>query len=70
VVVAVPTAHADAAGKVANVADAVYCANLRSGYPFAVADAYRRWTDVSEDEAARDLRAFARRDEPGSRPGG
>ena len=31
-------------------ADGIYCANVRSGYPFAVASAYRSWSDVTEDE--------------------
>ena len=31
--------------------DALYCANVRAGRSFAVADAYRRWYDVDEGEA-------------------
>jgi predicted phosphoribosyltransferase len=53
VAVAVPTAHREAAQRIARLADAVYCANLRSGLSFAVADAYQSWHDVSEEEAAR-----------------
>ncbi|HHQ42301.1 MAG TPA: phosphoribosyltransferase [Chromatiales bacterium] len=52
IVVAVPTAHPEALARIARVADAVYCANVRSGPPFAVAEAYRRWYDVPEEEAA------------------
>ncbi len=52
-IVAVPTAHDEALDRVADLADAVYCANVRSAMPFAVADAYARWYDVSEEEAAR-----------------
>ncbi|MGM0385836.1 MAG: phosphoribosyltransferase, partial [Actinomycetota bacterium] len=51
VVVAVPTASEHRIGAVAASADAVYCANLRGGARFAVADAYRRWSDVDEAEA-------------------
>jgi len=30
--------------------EAVYCANIRQGWSFAVADAYERWSDVSDEE--------------------
>lgn len=52
VIVAVPTAHREAAESVAAEVDALYCANVRAGPSFAVADAYERWRDVSEAEAA------------------
>jgi predicted phosphoribosyltransferase len=38
---------------VAAEVDRLYCANIRGGWSFAVADAYERWTDVSEEEALR-----------------
>ncbi|MFP3938620.1 MAG: phosphoribosyltransferase [Phycisphaerae bacterium] len=60
VVVAVPTAHGDAARRLTTDVRTVYVANLRSGATFAVADAYRRWRDIDEDEAARILRRFRR----------
>jgi predicted phosphoribosyltransferase len=50
--VAVPTASGSALAVVSGSADRVYCANLREGPWFAVADAYRRWREVSETEAA------------------
>ncbi|MFO7862215.1 MAG: phosphoribosyltransferase family protein [Desulfosalsimonas sp.] len=50
VVVAVPTAHRQAAEAAAEMVDRLYCANLRSGRSFAVAEAYELWTDVSEQE--------------------
>ena len=50
--VAVPTASSDAARRVAREADRVFVANLRSGPPFAVADAYRNWRDLSTEEVA------------------
>lgn len=56
-VVAVPTAHAEAAEVLARGVDQLRCANLRGGHSFAVADAYERWSDVSEAEAAELLRA-------------
>lgn len=51
ILVAVPTGHAAAVQQLAAQGAAVCCANLRTSYPFAVAAAYRRWTDVSEAEA-------------------
>ena len=58
-VVAVPTAHLDAARLVAERVDLLCCANLRSGFSFAVAAAYRHWNDVAEAEAERLLRQLA-----------
>jgi predicted phosphoribosyltransferase len=56
IVVAVPTAHAEAVRLLADEVDLICCANLRGGYPFAVAAAYRNWRDVTEAEALRWLR--------------
>jgi len=50
IIMAIPTAHDSALLPLARKVDAIYCANVRSGPSFAVADAYQRWTDVSEDE--------------------
>jgi predicted phosphoribosyltransferase len=50
-VVAVPTAPDDTVARLAERARAVYCANVREGRPFAVADAYQHWSDVSEETA-------------------
>jgi predicted phosphoribosyltransferase len=49
-VVAVPTGHARALEAIARLADTVYCANLRAGFRFGVAEAYAQWRDISEDE--------------------
>ena len=49
--VAVPTGHWKALQRMTDKAEAVYCANIRSGFSFAVADAYEAWTDVAEEEA-------------------
>src|SRR5437764_4934297 len=48
IVIAVPTAHEEALAALAKVADATYCANVRSGHRFAVADAYAEWRDLSD----------------------
>ena len=52
VIVAVPTAHKSALEAVAPLADGAYCANLRGGMSFAVADAYAEWRDLGDDEIA------------------
>ncbi len=57
IVVAVPTGSAGAVRRVSAVVDRLYCANIRGGWSFAVADAYERWTDVSEEEALRIFKA-------------
>jgi len=49
--VAVPTGHASSLPRMAQEAEALYCANIRGGFSFAVADAYEQWTDVTEEEA-------------------
>jgi putative phosphoribosyl transferase len=50
VIVAVPTGHEGAVQRISGVVDEIHCANVRSGRSFAVADAYRDWTDL--DDAA------------------
>jgi len=55
-IVAVPTGHDSALPPVAAEADTIYCANIRGGLSFAVADAYQNWTDVNENEAEKILR--------------
>ena len=50
VAVAVPTGHEATVRRLGSAADAVYCANIRSGSSFAVADAYQEWHDVSDEE--------------------
>jgi len=47
--VAVPTGAANTVRRVARETDELYCANIRSGF-FAVAEAYGRWSDVTEEE--------------------
>lgn len=56
-IIAVPTAHDTSLIGLAAHADAIYCANIRSGYSFAVAEAYAEWRDVSDDEVAQLLGA-------------
>ena len=55
-IVCVPTGHDASVKEISELATELYCANLRGGPRFAVADAYTRWTDVSEEEALAALR--------------
>jgi predicted phosphoribosyltransferase len=48
--VAVPTGHREAVERVAPAVDTLYCANVRAGRRYAVAEAYRSWADVSEEQ--------------------
>ncbi len=50
IVIAVPTSHLQSVLQLAGEADRLVCPNIRSGLRYAVADAYRDWTDVSEEE--------------------
>jgi predicted phosphoribosyltransferase len=61
IVVAVPTGSLAAVERVADLVEEVICLNVRSGYSFAVADAYEEWYDLSEEEALRLLLDAANR---------
>ena len=50
IVVAVPTASVSTIRLVAPQVDTIVCPNIRSGYSFAVADAYRNWYDLDRTE--------------------
>lgn len=58
IVVAAPTGHERTVERIAGEAEKIYCANIRSGSTFAVADAYQLWTDVSEEEVRSILAAM------------
>jgi predicted phosphoribosyltransferase len=49
-VVAVPTALLASIEIIAPLADEIYCPNVLDYWPFAVANAYRRWHDLSQQE--------------------
>lgn len=55
IVIAVPTAHQESLEHLIQEVDAIYCPNIRSGWSFAVADAYQYWSDVEEKEIKRIL---------------
>lgn len=57
VVVAVPTAPFSALDMIGKKADEIFCLNLRASGYFAVADAYRRWRDLSREEVVEMLQS-------------
>jgi putative phosphoribosyl transferase len=57
IIVAVPTASASSAGRIAREVDECICLNIRSGSRFAVADAYRNWYDLDDREVLAELQA-------------
>jgi predicted phosphoribosyltransferase len=60
IVSATPTGHSGTVERLAREVEEIYCPNIRSRYPFAVAEAYRRWSDVPEEEAIAMLRTWMR----------
>jgi putative phosphoribosyl transferase len=50
IIVAVPTGSTGAVAVISGIADIVVCLNLKDGFPFAVADAYRNWYDLDDRE--------------------
>lgn len=59
-VTVVPTGHDRTVAMIAEVSDAVICPNVRGGDRFAVAEAYRAWRDLTEDEVAALIEGLAR----------
>jgi putative phosphoribosyl transferase len=62
IVVAVPTAHRHSAEMIAREVEALYCANIRGGFSYAVASAYRHWSDVAEEDVVKILEQFKTKD--------
>ena len=58
VIIAVPTAPLQALERISSEVDKIYCANIRGGGGFAVADAYKSWYDVEEEEVVGILMDF------------
>lgn len=56
IVVAVPTGHSQAVQRIGAEVNRIYCANIRSGWSFAVADAYEHWSDVTEQDVLERLK--------------
>lgn len=53
IVIAVPTGSQRTVRKISSLVDYIYCLNIREGYPYAVADAYKNWYDLSDEEVLR-----------------
>ena len=49
IIAAIPTASKSAIELLLPLVDELYCLNIR-GYPFAVADAFKEWYDLSDEE--------------------
>jgi len=58
IILAVPTAHEESIQRVINEVEKIYCPNIRSGWSYAVADAYEDWRDLDEEEVAQILKEF------------
>ncbi len=56
VIVAAPTASDTALARLSGEADEIFCPNIRTGYYFAVAEAYQNWYDLDEKEVIRRLK--------------
>lgn len=57
IVVAVPTASASTIELLRPEVDVIVCPNVRSGYTFAVADAYQNWRDLEREEVIDQLKS-------------
>jgi len=55
IMVTVPTASATTADTISRHADELVCLNIRAGQRFAVAEAYTRWYDLSDDQVIAEL---------------
>lgn len=62
IVVAVPTGHRRSAEMIAREVEKLYCANIRGGFSYAVASAYRHWSDVAEEDVVKILEQFKTKD--------
>ena len=50
IIIAVPTGLKDTVDFILHEVDELVCLNVRSGYSFAVADAYENWYDLTDQE--------------------
>ncbi|WP_456463348.1 phosphoribosyltransferase [Persephonella sp.] len=50
IIVAVPTCSKSAVEKILPEVDAIFCLNYRDLYPYAVADAYKNWYDLTDED--------------------
>ncbi len=50
IIIAIPTGSTGAVAVLSGRVEVLVCLNLKDRYPFAVADAYRSWHDLTDDE--------------------
>lgn len=50
IIIAVPTGSYRTVKKISSLVDYLFCMNIREGFPYAVAEAYRNWYDISDEE--------------------
>ena len=60
IVVAVPTGSRRTIERLLPETDELVCLNVRSRFPFAVADAYRNWYDLTDAEVLDIMNRFSR----------
>ena len=53
IICAVPTGSSDTVDKIIKEVDCVVCLNVRESYPYAVAEAYRNWYDLRDEDILR-----------------
>jgi len=58
IIVAVPTAPAESVDRLLPSVDMLYCLNLRTFSPFAVAEAYENWYDLTDQEVISMLKTY------------
>ncbi|OHB72568.1 MAG: hypothetical protein A2W17_11225 [Planctomycetes bacterium RBG_16_41_13] len=58
IIVAVPTGLKETVDDILSLVDELVCLNVRSGFIFAVADAYENWYDLEDDEVLSILQNF------------
>jgi putative phosphoribosyl transferase len=50
IIVAVPTGPMESINRLLPIVDEIYCLNIRTFFPFAVAEAYENWYDLTDQE--------------------
>ncbi|OGW38134.1 MAG: hypothetical protein A2Y97_03890 [Nitrospirae bacterium RBG_13_39_12] len=60
IIVAVPTGSHRTVDFILPEVDELVCLNVRSKFPFAVADAYKKWYDLSDEEVLNIIKTFSK----------
>ena len=58
IIIAIPTAPLSSYNKLLNYTDQIICPDIRDVYPFAVADAYENWYDISLEKSIKFLNDY------------